>query len=233
MPSFSDFDTRQYRTVDARTGYGEWVSTYERTVEDEMDLALLDRLTRPNWSAIQEAADLGCGTGRTGVWLKQRGIAAIDGVDLTPEMLALARSKDVYRRLTEANVAATGLPSAAYDLVTTSLVDEHLADLAPLYREAWRVAKPGACYVLVGFHPQFIMVSGMPTHYTSASGEDIAISTHLHLLSDHVAAAIGAGWSLAEMHERIIDEAWIALKPKWARFRQHPISFVFVWRKPA
>ena len=102
-----------------------------------------------------------------------------------------------------------------------------------MYREAWRVAKPGACYVLVGFHPQFIMVSGMPTHYTSASGEDIAISTHLHLLSDHVTAAIGAGWSLAEMHERIIDEAWIALKPKWARFRQHPISFVFVWRKQA
>ena len=69
--------------------------------------------------------------------------------------------------------------------------------------------------------------------YTSASGEDIAISTHLHLLSDHVAAAMGAGWSLAEMHERIIDAAWIALKPTWARFRQHPISFVFVWRKLA
>lgn len=233
MPSFSDFDTRQYRTVDARTGYGEWVTTYERTVEDEMDIALLDRLTSPNWSAIQVAADLGCGTGRTGVWLKQRGVSAIDGVDLTPEMLALARGKGVYRQLTEANVAATGLASSAYDLVTTSLVDEHLADLVPLYREAWRVAKPDACYVLVGFHPQFMIVSGMPTHYTSASGENITITTHLHLLSDHVAAAVGIGWRLAEMHERVIDEAWIALKPKWARFRQHPISFAFVWQKPA
>ena len=125
------------------------------------------------------------------MWLKQRGIPDIDGVDLTPEMLALAQSKGVYRHLTEADVAATGLASAAYDLVTTSLVDEHLADLAPLYREAWRIAKPGACYALVGFHPQFMMVSGMPTHYTSASGEDIAISTHLHLLSDHVAARSG------------------------------------------
>ena len=52
MPSFSDFDTRQYRTVDARTGYGEWVTTYERTVEDEMDIALLDRLTSPSWSDL-------------------------------------------------------------------------------------------------------------------------------------------------------------------------------------
>ena len=77
-----------------------------------------------------------------------------------------------------------------------------------------------------------MMVSGM-RHYTSVSGEFLTISTRLHLLSDHVAAAVGAGWSLAEMHERVIDEAWIALKPKWARFRQHPISFAFVWQKPA
>ena len=34
MPTFSDFDTRGYRMVDARTGYGEWVATYEGTVED-------------------------------------------------------------------------------------------------------------------------------------------------------------------------------------------------------
>jgi hypothetical protein len=147
--------------------------------------------------------------------------------------LELARAKGVYRQLTEANVAETGLASAAYDLVTTSLVDEHLADVGPLYREAWRVANAAGWYVVVGFHPQFIMVSGMPTHYTNAAGEEVAIDTHVHLLSDHVAAALGAGWRLAEMHERIIDDAWIALKPKWARFRGHPVSFVFAWQKPA
>jgi hypothetical protein len=69
MLKFSDFDARGYRTVDVRTGYGEWVPVYERTVLDAMDIALLDALTSPPWRTLESAADLGCGTGRTGAWL--------------------------------------------------------------------------------------------------------------------------------------------------------------------
>jgi SAM-dependent methyltransferase len=233
MLRFSDFDTRGYRTVDVRTGYGEWVPTYEQTVEDAMDIALLDALTSPVWPSVREAADLGCGTGRTGAWLRQRGVPAIDGVDLTPQMLAVARSKGIYRRLVEATVSATGLETEAYDLVTICLVDEHLPELRPLYDEAGRLARPGGLLVLVGFHPHFIMASGMPTHFTTHSGEPIAIETHIHLLSEHVTAALGAGWSLAEMREQVIDDRWLALKPKWEQLRGHPIAFAFVWRKPS
>jgi hypothetical protein len=57
----------------------------------------------------------------------------------------------------------------------------------------------------------------------------VAIETHVHLLSDHVAAGHGAGLALAELHERVVDEEWVALKPKWERFRDHPISFATVW----
>lgn len=229
--TFAEFDRRGYRTVDVRTGYGEWVTSYERTVEDAMDLALLEALATPPWPELNEAADLGCGTGRTGAWLRQRGVAAIDGVDLTPEMLAAARRKGVYRRLVEADLAATGLTAATYDLVTVCLVDEHLPELSPLYREAYRLARPGGLMVLVAFHPHFIMASGMPTHYTSAAGESVAIETHVHLLSEHVTVALAAGWSLIEMKERVVDDTWVALKPKWERFRGHPIAVAFVWRK--
>jgi SAM-dependent methyltransferase len=233
MTNFSDFDRRGYRTTDVRTGYGEWVATYERTVEDAMDVALLDALDTPPWATLRRAADLGCGTGRTGAWLREHGVPAIDGVDLTPEMLARARARGVYRRLVEADVAATGLPAASYDLVTVCLVDEHLPDLRPLYREAFRLAAPGGFLVLVAFHPHFIMAAGMPTHYTSATGEPVAIETHVHLLSDHAAAALGTGWALAELRERVIDDVWLGLKPKWAPFRGHPIAAAFAWRKPA
>jgi SAM-dependent methyltransferase len=228
MADFSPFDTRGYRTVDVRSGYGEWVDTYEDTVQDAMDIELLERLETVDWAG--EVADLGCGTGRSGSWLAQRGVEAIDGVDLTPEMLERARERGVYRRLIEADVAASGLPGDAYDVVVTSLVDEHLADLRPLYAEAARVAKPGGAYVLVGYHPQFMMASGMPTHYDSTSGEPVAIETHLHQLSDHVKAAHAAGWTLAEAEERLIDDTWVELKPKWERMRGTPIAFAFAWR---
>jgi len=216
-----------------RSGYGEWVASYEQTVEDAMDIALLDQLTTPSWAASRVAVDLGCGTGRTGAWLRRHGVATIDGVDLTPEMLAVARSREIYRRLIEADVTATGLEASSHDLVTVCLVDEHLPDLRPLYAEAFRLARPGADLVLIAFHPHFIMASGMPTHYTSANGEPVAIETHVHLLSEQVSAALAAGWMLIEMKEQVIDDRWVALKPKWERLRDHPIAAAFVWRKPS
>jgi SAM-dependent methyltransferase len=230
MSSFAPFDRRGYRTVDARTGYGAWAPTYEDTVQDAMDVELLDVLedVHPEGATV---ADLGCGSGRTGAWLRAHGAAAVDGVDVTPEMLELARRREgVFRRLVEADVAATGLPDGDYDLVTTSLVDEHLEELRPLYAEAHRLLRPGGAYVLVGYHPHFIMASGMPTHFDDPSGEPVAIVTHVHQLSDHVAAAHAAGLRLAELRERLIDDAWIALKPKWEPLRGHPIAFAAVWR---
>jgi predicted TPR repeat methyltransferase len=72
--------------------------------------------------------DLACGTGRIGVWLRQRGAAAIDGVDVTPEMLDVARTKGVYRTLRLADVSHTGLPAETYELCVQSLADEHLPE---------------------------------------------------------------------------------------------------------
>ena len=92
MVQFSDFDSRGYRTVDVRTGYGEWVATYEQTVEDAMDVALLDALTKPPWRTLRCAVDLGCGTGRTGAWLRRNGVAVIDDL-----WLALKPQWERYR----------------------------------------------------------------------------------------------------------------------------------------
>jgi SAM-dependent methyltransferase len=231
VASFSSFDTRGYRTVDPREGYDRWAATYEETVEDAMDLALLERLD-VEWASVGRAADLGCGTGRTGDWLASRGVGEIDGVDLSPGMLAAAEARGVYSSLREGEVGDTGLASGGYDLVVSCLVDEHLADLGPLYTEAARLARPGGRFVLVGFHPHFIIASGMPTHFDDAeSGESLAIETHVHLLSEHVAAGLDAGLALAALHERVVDDEWVALKPKWERFRHHPISFAFVWSR--
>jgi SAM-dependent methyltransferase len=228
---FAAFDERGYRTVDVRTGYREWVPTYEDTVQDVMDIALLDELRTVEWSG--RAADLGCGTGRTAAWLRAHGVEHIDGVDLTPEMLEVARRRGMHDSLREGDVADTGLESGAYDLAIASLVDEHLESLHPLYGEAWRLTAPGGAFVLVCFHPHFIMATGMPTHFTGASGEPLAISTYVHLLSDHVTAGLEAGFALAEMREGVVDDRWIAGKPKWERFRDQPISVAFAWRRPA
>jgi len=231
MLEFSHFDRRRYPTVSVREGYREWLPSYETTVEDEMDLVLLDALESVPWAAVERAADLGCGTGRTGAWLRAHGVARLDGLDVTPEMLAIARRRAIYDRLVEADIAAGALEGRLYDLVTTCLVDEHLRDLRPLYREVSRLIRPGGRHVLIGYHPHFIMTAGMPTHFDRSPGEAVAIETYVHLLGDHVTAARAAGLSLMEMRERLVDDRWIVLKPRWEQYRNHPVSFAMVWQK--
>lgn len=230
MTPFSAFDTRRYLTLPVREGYAEWSSTYEATVLDLMDLRLLDRLRSIRWHDVRRAIDLACGTGRGGAWLRQAGVAALDGLDLTPAMLAMARDKAVYDRLEAADVRNTPLMTGAYDLATMLLADEHLPDLAPTYQEASRLLETGGRFVLVGYHPHFLM-AGIAAHFDRVDGRSVAIESYVHQLSDHAREALDAGFALTEMVEAVIDDDWIAAKPKWSIFRHHPVSFAFVWTR--
>lgn len=227
---FSKFDNRHYPVVSVADGYGEWVATYERTVEDEMDIRLFERVKTVDWANVGQVLDLACGTGRIGVWLKGKGVTTIDGIDMTPEMLEFAREKAVYRQLYTGDITQTSFAPATYDLCTQSLADEHLPDLTPLYKEAARITRPGGHFVLVGYHPYFLM-NGIITHFHRADGEAIGIESYVHLLSDHVKAALSNGWTLVEMDEQVVDEAWLAKKPKWEKYRNQPVSFSMVWQR--
>ena len=228
---FSRYDTRRYPTVSVTDGYGDWSGHYEQTVHDEMDIALLDRITGVRWNEVRAAVDLACGTGRIGAWLRAHGVDQIDGIDLTPEMLDRARARGIYHSLRIADVADTGLSTDCYDLVTQSLADEHLAELKPLYDETSRLLRNGGHFVIVGYHP-FFLLNGVPTHFhRSSDDEPVTIRSYVHFFSDHTAAALAAGFSLVEMHERIVDDAWIAVKPKWAKYRDRPVSFAMVWTR--
>ena len=234
MARFADYDSRGYATLDPRAGYAAWAGAYEDDVVDEMDIALLERLKRPEWVSAERVADLGCGTGRTAAWLRAAGVAgAIDGVDLTPEMLERARARNAHDSLREGDVRDTGLAGGAYDLVISALVDEHLPDPAALHAEAWRLAAPGGLWVQVSFHPQWIIATGMPTHFDGPDGEPVAIATHVHLVSDQVEGALAAGWRLLEMRERLVDDEWIAVKPHWEEHRGLPVSIAYVWERPS
>ncbi|MHC5002211.1 MAG: class I SAM-dependent DNA methyltransferase [Planctomycetota bacterium] len=228
---FAPFDSRRYPVVGVADGYDEWSATYEQAVCDEMDRRLLERVTSVRWPDARRVAELACGTGRTGAWLRAQGAGRIDGVDLSAEMLRRARDRGIYRRLTRGDLRSTPFPADAYDLVAVGLADEHLPALAPLYAEAARLLVAGGRFVNVGYHPQFLMTVGMPTHFHRPDGSAVAIETHVHLPGDHVRAAADAGLRLVEMHERVIDDDYVAAKPKWSAHRGTPVSFVQVWRR--
>lgn len=227
---FARFDKRNYPVVSAPSGYGEWAEHYDSTVAEGLDRPLPDEISSVHWLSVRCAADLACGTGRTGMWLRQHGVVVLDGVDATPEMLERARARQIYRMLRVADVAATGLPSAAYDLCTMALADEHLPDLRPVYCEAARLLSATGCFVVIGYHP-FFLLNGLPTHYHRPTGEAVTIRSYVHLFSEHFAAARGAGLALGEFRECVIDEGWLSGKPKWCRYLHWPVSFALAWRR--
>jgi SAM-dependent methyltransferase len=227
---FARFDARGYRTLEVVEGYAAWAPLYDRRPPDIIDMPLLERLGAVPWRDLGAVVDLACGTGRIGAWMTARGVAAIDGVDCSAPMLERARGRGCYRRLAEADLGGTGLDSQAYDLAICALAVCHLPSLAPFYAEAARLVRPGGMLAVIDMHPFFLM-SGIPTHFDSPAGEPIAVRNHVHLFSDHTRAALSTTWSLAETHERLVDDEWVRLAPGMAKHGGRPIGLALVWRR--
>jgi SAM-dependent methyltransferase len=226
----SEFDQRHYPTLSVREGYTIWAETYDQAVMKElMDYRLLACINTITWDRLESVADLACGTGRIGAWLKERGVPCIDGVDLTEAMIEQARAKAIYRQLVLADLRQTPLPARSYDLVSVVLADEHLPELLPLYQEAARLARSQGYFVLVGYHP-FFQLSGIPTTFERSTGEPATIEGYVHLFSEHVQAATTCGWQLREFHESLIDDDWIARRPRAAPRKGWPVSFACLWQ---
>ena len=84
--------------------------------------------------------------------------------------------------------------------------------------------------MLIGYHP-FFLLNGLATHFHGADGAAVAIESYVHLFADHIRAAAAAGLSLIELDECLIDEEWLASKPKWQPYLGWPVSFAMVCRK--
>lgn len=85
---------------DSREIYEDWAPTYEQNLQDdygyvapELAVAVFARHCPDKDTRI---LDLGCGTGLVGVELSKRGFRHVDGLDVSPGMLDVARSKKIY-----------------------------------------------------------------------------------------------------------------------------------------
>ncbi len=84
--------------------------------------------------------DAGCGTGGLGTQIKA---AHLVGIDLSPSMLAKARERGVYQELVEGDLAAEmAKRTDRFDIIASTGVLYHMADLAPFFREAARLLAP-------------------------------------------------------------------------------------------
>lgn len=137
--------------------YNDWATEYDRDMADESqqyvapNLAAQAVLTSLGTKAISsdlEILDAGCGTGLVGAELAKLGARVIDGVDLSPGMLEVARKTGVYRTLETADLSkALSISDGKYDIVTCvgTLTQGHVGPEA--LAEFVRITKKGGIIV--------------------------------------------------------------------------------------
>lgn len=109
--------------------------------------------------------DAGCGTGLSGPYLAALGYRDIDGLDMSAEMLALARGRGVYRNLIEAALGGRlPIEDGAYAAVYSTGVFTKGHAPASSLDDLARIVRPGGPVIFTvrdsvleagGFRPKF------------------------------------------------------------------------------
>jgi len=143
----------EYDSEMAKTGYTSPASIAAILIEQLPDTAA-------------EILDLGCGTGLTCRLLAEHGYNILDGVDLSVEMLRVARERGIYRDLLAGDLnKPLQRESASYDGVISSGTFTHGHVGPEPLDEVFRVLRPGgilACTVHMdlweakGFEARFV-----------------------------------------------------------------------------
>lgn len=124
--------------------YNQWASSYDDEVSEHGYVTprrCAEALARFAADKSQPIMDLACGTGLSGLALRDAGFEVIDGFDLSEGMLEKARARGIYRNLALAdlskpleipegvyqNAAAVGCISPEY--VPPTVLDEILSKL--------------------------------------------------------------------------------------------------------
>lgn len=133
---------------ECRDIYRDWAKAYEQDTVGEMGYvapALAAETLAPLLPRDAVVLDAGCGTGLAGAELARLGVTAIDGIDISSEMLAEAGAKGVYRELGETDMTRRlTIDNDAYDgvICVGVFTNGHVGPSA--ISELARITKPGA-----------------------------------------------------------------------------------------
>lgn len=192
--------------MNTQQAYNQWASQYDTNLNRTRDLegkALRKMLSQ---LSVDQCLEIGCGTGKNTEWLIKKA-KHITAVDLSENMLAKAKEKITSGnvRFLQADIAKPwGFGSGSYDLVTFSLVLEHIRDLDFVFKETSAALKTGG-YVYIGeLHP-FKQYSGSKARFETEQGLQV-VECFNHHVSDFIQGAKRYGLATVEVNEYFDDD---------------------------
>lgn len=193
--------------MDTQQAYDLWASRYDtdknktRDTEAHALREMLHNLT------VENCLEIGCGTGKNTIWLAEKAKRVL-AVDLSAEMLVKAREKTAAKgnvTFKQADITREwAFAAGLYDLVSFSLVLEHIRQLGPVFTEAAKVLKGGG-YLYVGeLHP-FKQYTGTKARFDTVTGRQV-LDCFDHHISDFVDAAKKSGLELEDFNEHFDED---------------------------
>ena len=175
--------------------YQRWAGTYDQEVGVDNGYAQPARCAAALAGVADPCShvlDVGCGTGLSGVALRDAGFTRLDGCDFSPPMLERAAETGVYRRLFEADLN-TGLGTDdAYDHAVAVGVFSFGHIRPDALREVLRVVRAGGA-VVVGVNDHFWEVGELPAELDAIEADGLAsVASREH--GEHLPGAAIMGW---------------------------------------
>lgn len=190
--------TKQMKPIEAYKFWSEQYDTNENKTRDMEAVALREMLAG---IAFERCLEIGCGTGKNTVWFAKKA-DGVTSVDISEEMLAKAKSKIQSDSVTfrQADITTPwNFADGKYDLVSFSLVLEHIQNLDHIFSEAAKVLKNGG-HVYVGeLHP-FKQYSGSKARFETENGTQI-VECFNHNISEFIQTAAKYGFSILSLNE--------------------------------
>jgi len=192
--------------TNVQEAYNKWSEQYDTNINKTRDLeaaALRETLSKTRNASILE---IGCGTGKNSVWLAERAVSLV-GVDLSAEILVKAKEKVSAEHTTfiqaDINKEWTFANDNAFDLITFSLVLEHISNLDFVFLQAANKLCSGGIIYLGELHP-FKQYAGSKARFETEEGTQF-VDCFVHNISDFVMAAEKAGLRLQHINEYFDD----------------------------
>ena len=192
--------------MDVREAYDTWAEQYDTNKNKTRDLEAIVLKKTLTSIDFDKCLEIGCGTGKNTAWLLTKS-SQITAVDLPAQMLAKAREKITSDTVefTQADIKNDWTFGENYfDLVSFSLVLEHIWDLDPIFNKASKSLKTGG-YVYIGeLHP-FKQYTGTKARFETAEGRQI-VECFTHHISDYIMAAKKYNFEIVDIFESFDDD---------------------------
>lgn len=191
--------------MNVQEAYDQWSGQYDTNQNKTRDLEALSLRQTLSGLRCKRILEIGCGTGKNTAWL-QTITDEILAVDLSDKMLAVAKNKITSEQVQfqQADITQNwDFATGTFDLITFSLVLEHISDLQAVLHKAYRVLEPGGKVYIGELHP-FKQYNGTKARFDTEQGIQV-VTCFNHHISDFTSSAKQAGFEIELINEYFDD----------------------------